>query len=90
MLYPAELRALTSAMQIKAFGSGKNSSASTSAVLPSDWLCSTSGTNVIEVAITRQQKNSKKFSYLKELRENLGFAFAPKLGHARMCALLSI
>ena len=56
--------------RFKAFGCSRNLATPAFAVLPSDWLCSTSGANVIEASITRQQGKIKKFSYIKELREN--------------------
>ena len=68
--------------RLKAFGFGKNFAASTFAVLPSDWLCSTSGANVIEAVSGRQQEKLKKFSHLKELRENRGVRLCPT---ARSC-----
>src|SRR3990167_2598171 len=83
MLYPAELRApIHLQRRLKAFGFGKNLAILTFAVLPSDWLCSTSGANVIEVINGRQQGRSKKFSYIKELRENHGMRLCPT---ARSC-----
>lgn len=62
--------------RLKAFGFGEPCD-STFAVLPSDWLCSTSGANVIELITGRQQGKLKKFSYLKELRENPGVRLCP-------------
>jgi hypothetical protein len=53
-------RLSTCLSRLKAFGFGKNFAASTFAVLPSDWLCSTSGANVIETVSARQQGKLKK------------------------------
>ncbi|CAE6919070.1 conserved protein of unknown function [Ectopseudomonas oleovorans] len=47
------------------------------AVSPSEWLFLRSGANVIDAYAPRQQKKSKKFSDIKELRENDGRRLCP-------------
>ena len=48
------------------------------AVSPSEWLFLRSGANVIDAPRTRQHKFSKKFSDIKELRENDGRRLCPR------------
>ena len=79
MLYPAELRAPIHLQADSKLSAPAETLASPAfAVLPSDWLCSTSGANVIEAPIARQQGKLKKFSYIKELREKPGTCLCPR------------
>jgi hypothetical protein len=66
----------------------KGSSSTLFAILPSGWLCSTSGANLIESSGARQHSERKKIQRYKELTGKRRSAdFARPRRHARMRVL---